>query len=336
MNNFLVFLLSIVFPVLLSATAIQYRLCIDGGGSKTMLQVLDHRGNIVPLRSKNGDVVDRVTGSGSNINVIGHAAVHDVLQLLINDVTLQDTNISLKAVLPQCAVYAGMSGLGLESNKAIIRDMFASFGVAPENIIAMADVEMAMSFLGDNGIVLIAGTGSICFGKKNGTVFRVGGLGRVLGDEGSAYQVGYQALKAVLAEEYGWGCPTTLTPAFQKHFNTVALKTLIPGINAGTTPSSALAALAPLVCVCALAGDCVAQEIMTGIDSDLVCLVKTMLTMTSLKKAPLHCWGGLFKSSFASAIIAEIQAMAEDQGILLEITNHAHDNLPVLFALNNS
>lgn len=335
---FLGMLVSLLLPVMIVAStpAIQYRLCIDGGGSKTMLQVLDCDGRIVALQNKDGVISDRIIAAGSNINVIGQAAVRDVLWSLIDGSTMQDTDMPLKGVLPQCAVYAGMSGLGLESNKSIVQGIFSSFGVANEHITAMADAEMAMSFLGDNGIILIAGTGSICFGKKDGKMFRVGGLGRVLGDEGSAYQVGYQALKAALAEEYGWGSTTPLTQALQTHFNTMALKTLIPGINAGTTPSSALAVLAPLVCACAQQGDAVAQSIMNGIKNDLVGLVQSMLAITELKDAPLHCWGGLFKSSFAPDIIAGIQELAKSKGCAVEITNHAHDNLPVLFALKNS
>ena len=336
MNHFFKALCILFIPVLLGATVLPpaplYRLCIDGGGSKTMLQVLDRRGEVMPLL-QDGRVIDRVTVGGSNVNVIGEVGLRKVLEELFADVRLHDVTDQplLFEVMPNCFLYAGMSGLGLESNKAIARNVFSSFGINPENMVVMADAEMAREYLGDNGITLIAGTGSICFGQRDGNNYRVGGLGRVLGDEGSCYEIGLKALRAALAEEYGWGKNTSLSAALHVHVGAVELKRLIPGINAGTTPSSTLAALAPIVCEQAVAGDKIAKKIMKKTKHNLVKLVRNMIRIGGFSDTRLCCWGGLFKSVFADEIIHEIVAMAAKQGCSVTVENHAQDNLPVLY-----
>jgi glucosamine kinase len=61
-----------------------------------------------------------------------------------------------------------------------------------------SSLTLASAFGGDNsGMLLIAGTGSVAMAKKkNGEILKVGGWGRLLGDEGSGYWIGLQALKS--------------------------------------------------------------------------------------------------------------------------------------------
>jgi N-acetylglucosamine kinase-like BadF-type ATPase len=337
MNHFFKVLSTVFMPILLSATTPEpsflYRLCIDGGGSKTALQVLNARGEIMTL-SKDRRTTDHVFGDGSNINVIGEAGLLSALQNLFANVRLEDvpTKPLLLDVMPHCFLYAGMSGLGLEANREIARRLFASFGILPKNMCVMADAAMASEYAEHNSISLIAGTGSICFGRIHGQHHRVGGLGRVLGDEGSCYEIGRMAFEAALAEEYGWGKKTSLTPAIQKHFGVAELKTLIPDINAGRTPSSTLAALTPIVCEHAIAGDKRAKKIMRKTSHRLTKLVTTMIKNNLFDNARLYCWGGLFKSVFAETIIAQIKEKASLLDCSLDVKNHANDNVAVLYA----
>ena len=63
------------------------------------------------------------------------------------------------------------------------------------------------------GIVLIAGTGSICYGRnEEGQAARAGGWGYMLGDEGSGWWIGRRALSAVMRQFDGRG-PATLADA---------------------------------------------------------------------------------------------------------------------------
>ncbi|MBK8553066.1 MAG: hypothetical protein IPL53_19190 [Ignavibacteria bacterium] len=56
------------------------------------------------------------------------------------------------------------------------------------------------AFEGEEGIILISGTGSVLYGYSNGKLIRVGGWGRIIGDEGSGYWIGRRALNLVMKE----------------------------------------------------------------------------------------------------------------------------------------
>jgi N-acetylglucosamine kinase-like BadF-type ATPase len=197
----------------------------------------------------------------------------------------------------------------------------------------MSDAEMALQLLNDEGIILIAGTGSICLGKRGETLFRVGGLGRILGDEGSGYQIGLQAIKAALAEEYGWGISTSLTPALKELFQVSDLKTLIPKINLGEIPPSKIASSAPIVFSKAAEEDEVAKEIIDRTAGDLSCLLTTMINMASLSDCEIHLWGGIFKNAHSEAFIQKVTEKLPEACRNLRMVNKSQDNAAVLFAI---
>src|SRR5947209_3167873 len=61
------------------------------------------------------------------------------------------------------------------------------------------------------GIITIAGTGSIAFGRNPaGRTARAGGWGYIFGDEGGGFDIARQATRAILRLEEGWGPPTAL------------------------------------------------------------------------------------------------------------------------------
>ena len=189
---------------------------------------------------------------------------------------------------------------------------------------------MALQLINGEGIILIASTGSICLGKKDDKLVRVGGLGRILGDEGSGYQIGLLALKASIAEEYGWGTPTTLTPALKELFQVTELKTLIPKINRVEIPASQIAACAPIVFSHAFElEDQVAAEIIELAADHLGYLLRTMLQKSQLSNCEVHLWGGIFKNIHSEAFIQKIlERTPSDRNIT--IINRSLDNAAIL------
>ena len=301
-----------------------YLLCIEGGGSKTILQVMNPKGQILPL-IKNGIKYDRIETTGSNINLIGPEGMRQVLSALLDQVFLPE-GVALKSLLPHCRLIAGMAGAA--QNRQSLVSLIQERGIPSDRILVLSDAEMALQLIQDKGIVLIAGTGSICLGKKGGTQYRVGGLGRILGDEGSGYQIGLQALKAALAEEYGWGAPTCLTPALKELFQVADLKTVIPQINRGEISPSKIASSAPIVFSLA-AQDTVAKEIIDRAADDLSSLLTTMLQLSSLSDCEIHLWGGIFKNSQMEAKIRE--KLPKN----LKMINQSKENPALLFAIQN-
>ena len=97
-------------------------------------------------------------------------------------------------------------------------------------------------------MVLIAGTGSIAYGvNEHGFAARSGGWGYVIGDEGSGYWIGRQALTAVVREADGRGPRTRLTPLVLEHFQLARVDGLVREVYDRNLRRPAIAALGPLV-----------------------------------------------------------------------------------------
>lgn len=183
--------------------------------------------------SQNGVSFDKIEAGGSNINTIGKEGVRQVLKVLFNNLKIDGADF--KEIAPSCQLIAGMAGLSLQENKDIAASLFEEWGL--HRLRLFSNVELALQLIEGDGAVLISGTGSICLGKKGGTLYRVGGFGKVMGDEGSGYQIGLQAVKAALEEEYGYGPSTRLTPALRDFFQMTELKRLLRLINSEKSPT---------------------------------------------------------------------------------------------------
>jgi glucosamine kinase len=112
-------------------------------------------------------------------------------------------------------------------------------------------------------LLLVAGTGSIAWGRgEDGREARVGGWGGLLGDEGSGYDIGLRALRAVVRAADGRGPPTELRDRLLGEIGLDAPEALIRW--AAGAGKASVARLAPTVCGVANAGDEVAAAIVTG------------------------------------------------------------------------
>ena len=306
-----------------------YTVCIDGGGSKTLLQVIDGEGNIVPLVQR-GKSLQSIESGASNINVVKKEGVRESLHGLFEGVKIGASQRDLREILPTSRVIAGFAGVSIPENRASLSSLFEELGISNEKLQLYTDAELALKLLEGNGLILIAGTGSICFAEKGGVRQRVGGLGRILGDEGSGYQMGLEALRAGLAEEFGYGPPTQLTPALRSFFGVAELKTLSPKINSLEITSSSIASAAPLVFEMAASGDPAAAAIISRAAEGLRQLVATALTISQLADCELHLWGGVFKGSHAESLIEKIEEAAAANRI--HVVNRSLENAAVLFA----
>ncbi len=303
--------------------------CIDGGASKTLLQVIDAQGRLIPI-TKNGQVTESVESGPSNINLVKKEGVKIALQELFGDLKIGAEQTDLQQILPISRVVAGMAGVSIPENLAAVTALFEELGVQKESLQILTDAELALRLLKGNGVVLISGTGSICFAEKAGVRQRVGGLGRILGDEGSGYQIGLQAIRASLEEEFGYGPRTSLTPALKAFFEVAEMKSLFPLINSLEMSSAEIARASPIVFEKAAEQDPVAIEIIASAAEQLRQLVSTALRISQLTDCELHLWGGVFKGHFADPIIEEIRKETAPRGI--KIVNQSSENAAVVFA----
>jgi N-acetylglucosamine kinase len=127
------------------------------------------------------------------------------------------------------------------------------------------------------GIVTIAGTGSIAFARNAaGQTARAGGWGYVFGDEGGAFDIVRQALRAALRMEEGWGPPTVLRQAL---LDATASPSANHALHLFYTPDwarSRVAALASLVDAAAGEGDAVALRVLENAAQELVMLAASV------------------------------------------------------------
>ncbi len=308
-----------------------YTLCIDGGGSKTLLQVLDSRGQAATLY-KQGSAANEIMAKASNINVVKKEGVKAAFSDLFTDVSVGPKRVPLSEILPKARVIAGLAGVSIPENIETVTSLFADFGIDKRQLLLMTDAELALRLLKGNGIVLISGTGSICFMEKEGARQRVGGLGRILGDEGSGYQIGLSAIRAALAEEFGYGPPTRLTPVLRAFYQVAEMKSLFPKINSLDMSAADIAAAASFVFEEAEKNDAVASEIVSQAANDLRQLVTTALKISHLKNCEMHLWGGVFKGRHADRLIKRLREATDPNGI--RIVNQSSKNAAVVFARN--
>jgi len=127
-----------------------------------------------------------------------------------------------------------------------------------------------------SGIALIAGTGSIAFGRTaDGRTKRCGGWGYLLGDEGSGYSVGRSALSHALREmecETVWH-PNSLTEAIVSKLQVKTVFELTKRVYTNDDPRSFIASLTPLVVAAAEHGDKKAEAILDWAATELAELV---------------------------------------------------------------
>jgi glucosamine kinase len=261
---------------------------VDGGGSKTRVIIADLDGN---------ELAD-VTGAGSAMapGRADHCA--EVIGGLIRQAM---SSASLDDGKPR-AIVAGVAGVGRIPENRALTVALEDLELADE-VLVQGDGEIALTdaFGAGAGIILIAGTGSIAYGRSPSRVLaRCGGWGPAFGDEGSGAWIGRKALAIVASAADGREPPTALTGAVLTAAQLNEPEELIPwGIAA--TPRE-LAQLAPVVFNAASAGDVRANALVGFAVEELVLHIRALgvkLFMDDRASVPLAFSGGLLhKGSF--------------------------------------
>jgi N-acetylglucosamine kinase-like BadF-type ATPase len=162
-----------------------------------------------------------------------------------------------------------------------------------------AHIALTGATAGEPGIIAIAGTGSIAHGRNTaGKAARAGGWGYAMGDEGGAFDIVRQAVRAILRFNEGWGSATTLGEALLGATGAHDAHDLLHRFYTPEYPRARIASFAPLVDEAARQGDHVAREILMSGAQALATYVAAVRRQLFHRGEPSHVSyiGGVFQS----------------------------------------
>lgn len=248
---------------------------IDGGGTKTTLLCQDLAGRTL---------APELFGP---INING--AEQSTLAVLFHD--LAGTLRQKGRCLALCIGAAGASNPRLGQMAAQAMD---EAGVVRWRLTGDHQIALAGALAGEPGCALIAGTGSICVGGDGrGGLVRAGGWGHLIGDEGSGYALGRDALRAVTLAWDGIGPATALSSLLGGRFSLTDRQSLVSYVYDGD--KSRVAALAPLVERAAAEGDGPALAIVEKNARALAELARCAAGRLGLSQGEIALLGGLLE-----------------------------------------
>ncbi|MEQ8209140.1 MAG: BadF/BadG/BcrA/BcrD ATPase family protein [Lacipirellulaceae bacterium] len=263
---------------------------VDGGGTKTVAWLALIR------PGEDMSIIGRGRAGTSNVMAVGLSEATANLQAAILQ-AWKDSPFSPRSV--DFAVFA-LSGAGLESVQQQISLWVERQEIAQKlEIIHDAQAVLSAGTPAGSGVALISGTGSVAIGRstEDSTII-TGGWGYWFGDEGSAFSIGQEALRAVAQAHDGRGGETILTDAILKQVGASDPRKLLEALSSENQTRYAIASLAREVSVAAESNDEVALGIVDQAATSLAKLAETTAEKLSLGSSfPLALAGGVLCGS---------------------------------------
>jgi glucosamine kinase len=220
-------------------------LAVDAGGTKTRCLLADE--TRILARAATGSV---------KLMRVGEADASSRLQAMLSEVAAS-AGISLNDVAQTCI---GLAGITIDAVREWAEHELSR--TVGGTLLLAGDEEIALdgAFRGGPGILIIAGTGSNVIGRAaDGAMYHAGGWGPAIGDEGSGFWIGQEALRAGFWA-HDRNVPTTLLIEIGELWGTNSLGEIVEKANARPGPD--FPTLAPIVARCADAGDELAAAVL--------------------------------------------------------------------------
>jgi N-acetylglucosamine kinase-like BadF-type ATPase len=263
---------------------VPYYLGIDGGGTKTTCAVGD--------ASK---LLATATAGPSNIVRVGPAQTRDSLHGAIRQACAA-AGITPEQVVRTCV---GGSGAGRPESARIVREILEEVIVTPIDVVGDMQIALEAAFENGPGVVVIAGTGSIAYGRdRAGRTLRAGGWGFAIGDEGSAHWIARSAIAALLrqSDQDEKADESALAHGLFRTWKVNSLLDLARAAN--SVPPPDFAALFPAV---VSSQDDIAREVLTAGGAELAklaaILVHRLFPEEETDPVPIGVTGGVFRHS---------------------------------------
>ena len=262
--------------------------CVDGGQTKTAVFVLDEDGEC--LTSWEQDPLTTPSKPGALEKF--RAMVRDVCERSSRGI--EDSECALSNPRAMCFSLTGYLE-GDDRIPALVEEEVRKVLPGVERVHTVPDYvgNWAAATRGEPGVVVISGGGAVAYGRSaDGASLRVGGWGHVLGDEGSGYWIGLQAIKAALRSWSRVSSKTRLEEPVMQRFEASTDLDLINKVYSGESSDADIAKFVPLVVSQAQSGDKVSDDILNRAAHHLTRIAAAALE--NLGELPVHLSGGVF------------------------------------------
>jgi N-acetylglucosamine kinase-like BadF-type ATPase len=277
---------------------------VDGGQTTTRVVLADEKGRIL----------SQATGGPSNHTE--EPGGPERLERVIR--TTVSSALGAAGAPPLETAEFAAACFGMTGETEIKLRILSRFIRTPELRVVHDSVNaLAAATAGDPGVMVIGGTGSVARGvNSQGREMRVGGWAHIFGDEGSAYWIGREAVRAIVAESDGFGEKTQLTPVLLERLGVPSPVALMANYYSGKWSHDHLAGLSVWVDEVAQRGDQVARSILQNAGRLLAQFASYILTAlfpaSSATEVPdgwktpiVACIGGVFKNDFTLTAFRE-------------------------------
>lgn len=263
----------------------EYLLAVDAGQTSTKSILAGAESNVALHRR--GGAVNHFRQRGARRR--NEAVIQDVIGELCLAASIAPDRIT--------AVAVGWTALRRGSPEVVTVERLFARLLPAARLIVLPDyvVSLAGGSCGAPGIVVISGGGSIAYGlAPDGREAVVGGLGYLVGDEGSAYDIGRRAVAAAARSSDGRDRPTALEELIRETFELDEVRDITRMVYAKGFSRATLANLAPSVAALALDGDVVAREIMVSAGQELGRAAVAVAKKLGLVDPTVYTAGGVF------------------------------------------
>jgi N-acetylglucosamine kinase-like BadF-type ATPase len=255
---------------------------LDGGGTKTAVAIAD----------ESGVVVHAFTSGPINFNGNDEAAIRgnfeEIMRIigevcggldLCEQICIGAAGVSNPTVMPRLTSH--VRDCGYQGGLLITGDHDTALCGAQDNPYGM-------------GMILIAGTGSICYGRNEaGLTYRAGGFGYLIDDEGSGYSIGRDLLTAVVRAEDGRSPKTAITQLVYERLQVDSVRGIVGFVYDKRTDKKDIAALAPLLSEACALGDQAVLNIVEKSALSLLELAVPVVETLSLQEGVLAMAGSV-------------------------------------------
>lgn len=282
---------------------------IDGGGTKTS----------VLCCNKDGEKIAATKFGPFNLNSIGEEA----FTYLLKEICLYIEHE--KEAHGECeALCIGAAGISNTRMQELVSSSMNKHKITNWKLVGDHEIALCGALDGKSGIGVIAGTGSICFGcDGNGLYERAGGWGHLIGDAGSGYALGRDALVAITKAYDGYGKHSEISDMLSSEMQLSTRAQIISYVY--SNDKSAISALAPIVEKACSLGDTVAKEIITKNACALAYMVETVAKKLSLSKTNVAMLGGLLsnQTNLRATFIEKMHEIDPDKSCIDPLHNAA-------------